>query len=132
MAKETTPKTVLPEQVDDPLVFLNPDVCRAWLLEKLHPGGPACPACGHVQAKDRNRRRFQFLDCLKCETCGKGFTAFTGTVFAGVQMTPAEIVLMLLLFQCDRPSVEVAECLDTSESTVRRWRKRLMHLEPEP
>jgi transposase-like protein len=117
-----TLKAALPQDLNDIPKLLNPLACRDWLLGRLHPDGPACPACGLRLDDPRAVRRFYSLRMMQCEVCRSRFTALTGTIFSGSQLPPEDITLMLLLFKLGQRDPDIGEVLDLNKSTVNRWR----------
>ena len=94
----------------------------------MNPQPSFCPnlACssrgkvgaGNLRVHDRLRDRW------KCRTCGKTFSARTGTPFFGLKSDPQMVVLVvtLLAFSCPLPAIVAAFGLD--ERTVAAWQRR--------
>ena len=61
--------------------FLDESVCRAWVLNRLHPGGARCPGCGSRLHSKKSARFWQDKP-VRCG-CGKSFSARTDTALAG-------------------------------------------------
>ena len=83
----------------------------------------ACPSRGKVGAGNL-RVHDRLRDRWKCRTCGKTFSARTGTPFFGLKSDPQMVVLVvtLLAFGCPLPAIVAAFGLD--ERTVADWQRR--------
>ena len=121
MRRPGTPKRVLPDDLSVLLIYFSERRCREWLINELNPGGVNCPSCG--QAQDSSRLQLVYsLKRIRCCSCGRKFSAFTGTVFEGTQLGPRQIVVMLMLMRMGRPNADIARAARISRSTVSRWR----------
>jgi hypothetical protein len=98
--------------------FLVESFCRMWILGKLHPAGADCPGCG----KDILLRTFWDGGRVKCDGCGKYFTALTGTFLSGCHLSFREIVLLALLLALEVPDKQIAAVIKMSAENVRLWR----------
>jgi transposase-like protein len=107
---------------DFPADFLDETTCRLWILKRLHPEGPHCPACG-LSVHDRFEHRFWMCARLRCP-CGKYYTALTGTFLSGSQFSFAEIILLAMFFSLRVSDGEIADILDISADNVRLWRHK--------
>ena len=102
--------------------FLNETACRLWILKRLHPEGPHCPACT-ISVHNKFEQRFWMCARLRCR-CGKYYTALTGTFLSGSQFSFAEIILLAMFFSLHISDREIADILDISAENVRLWRHK--------
>jgi len=104
--------------------FLDEDFCRVWVLQKLHPEDVACcPQCGEP-VREKLLPRFWGGLRLCCNSCGKFFTALTGTFLCGCHLDYTQVILLALFLYLKLPSETIAEKLDVSTETVRLWRQK--------
>lgn len=61
---------------------------------------------------------------MRCGSCGKFFTALTGTFLAGTHMNYREIVLLALFLSLDLPFKKIGQLLEISQETVRLWKMK--------
>ena len=112
------------------IAMLDPDHCREWLIDWLHPDGPACPRCGYVP-KRRAAASWRKGKRVCCYDCKKYYTAWAGTILSGAHMAPGELVLMFYLLglpvgpSAGLPDKVIAERLQVSTDTVKLWRKKI-------
>ncbi len=109
--------------------FLDARLCRDWLLERLHPNGPACPWCGMALTSPRSRATFRQLGRVQCTICGRFFTGLSGTVLNKTGLEPTGYVLLCLLMSLGLGDQAIAGRLNVNRETVRRWRLRFQALE---
>jgi hypothetical protein len=77
--------------------FLAEVFCRYWVIGKLHPDDQMrCPECG-ANVPDNLLRSFWDAKRIKCDHCGKYFTALTGTFLSGCHFDFREIVLLAFM-----------------------------------
>ena len=116
----------LPKDVakDFAAAFLDEDVCRHWIIKHLHPeSAPTCPNC-HTDISDRVLPRYWEGGRICCNTCGKFFTALTGTFLNGCHLNFSGVFLLALFLGINVPLGIVATKLDISEETARLWRNK--------
>ena len=103
--------------------FLYEESCRAWVLYKLHGIKMNCPGCRTELPYNKTR---SFWDCrrIKCDRCGKYFTALTDTFLSGAHFNFREIVLLSLLIALGVADKQIAAILKISTENVRLWRHR--------
>ncbi len=104
--------------------FLDESVCRRWILKNLHPTDPACPCCSAAIRNEGQLQRFWSGRRLRCQLCGKYFSAFTDTILSGAHIGIRKIVLIALLLDLDVSSRRIADILGINQETVRLWRRR--------
>lgn len=107
---------------------LNNETCKMWITEKLHHNEARCPRCG---ASLPERQMHSFLDYkrIKCDKCGKYFTALTGTFLSGCHFSFREIVLLAFLLALRVPDKQIAATLKISAENVRLWKEKFKSLE---
>jgi len=109
--------------------FLDEEVCRRWILKTIHGDGEMmCPGCGAPLAGIA-LQRFWEGKRICCRTCGKFFTALTGTFLAGCHMTFREVILFAVFLHFRIPPREIARILRISVETVRLWEIKFKALE---
>jgi hypothetical protein len=101
--------------------FLDGDVCRRWVLRRLHPAGGFCPGCGSG-VDGSSAGRFWMWKAITCRRCGKEFTARTGTILAGKNLSYREIVLMGWMMADGKTNSEIAGVIGCNRETIRLWR----------
>ena len=112
----------MPDDLYTFLLYFSEHKCRGWLVYELHPEGIYCPSCG--QAQDSNRVQLVYsLKRIRCSSCGRKFSAYTGTDFESTQLSPRQIVVMLMLLRMGRPNGDIARAAGMSRSTAARWRR---------
>lgn len=89
---------------------------------KRRADNPVCGHCGSAETvsngSDGGRRKW------RCRTCGRGFTATTGTPLWGLK-TPADEVARALLVVLRRGSLRAAEEVTGHKyETIGRWLRR--------
>lgn len=104
--------------------FLDRDVCRQWILKRLHPAGEFCPRCG-LRLSGRQATRFLQDRPVCCRECGKTFTARTGTILAGKNLSYQEIILMAWLMARGDKNSTIADIIGCNRETIRLWRQIL-------
>lgn len=101
--------------------FLDDNACRRWILEKIYDGMEiACPKCSVLLTKNR-LQRFWLSERIRCQTCGKFFTALTDTFLQGCHLTFREIILLAIFLHFGIHHREIAYILKISAETVRLW-----------
>jgi len=114
--------------MDFPIVDLfDDDVSTVWLLKYFHPHGLKCP---HCQASIKNARIFRKLQRSKltvyrCAKCAGVYTLYSGTVFAGTHLRPAQAILLLRGVCKGEPSATIAREIKLDRKTVHELRQAL-------
>jgi len=103
------------------------DECETWLEKHFHPQGLRCPHCQASRDAARFFRvnRASGLRVYRCEQCDGIYNLYSGTVFAGSQLTPPHVVLLLQGILQGKPSNQLAREIGLTEKTVLKWRHRL-------
>jgi transposase-like protein len=98
----------------------------AWVERHFHPKGLRCPGCGATREEAREFRRHKrgFVD-YRCQNCQRTYNLYTGTLFAGSNLTPRRVVLLIRGICKGEPATVLAEELSLSRQCIHRWRKRL-------
>lgn len=109
--------------VDFDADFLVENICRYWVLKRLHPAQLVCPGCG-FNIPDNLLRSFWDNKRIKCGVCGKYFTALTDTFLSGCHFDFREIILLAILLSLEVPDKQIATTLKISAENVRLWRHR--------
>jgi len=101
--------------------FLDEEHCRQWILKKVHGETGHCPNC---QVVSEPQDRFFSGARMKCRSCGKYYTALTGTFLCGTQFDFREIILLALFLEIGVANLYIAILLGVDQETVRIWRNR--------
>ncbi len=114
--------------MDFPIIdLLEAEQSVAWIERHFHPGGLRCP---HCQAEKEQARFFRVnggsgLPVYRCERCQGIYNLYSGTVFAGSQLTPEQVVLILRGVLQGQSSKQLAREIGLTEKTVLKWRHRI-------
>ncbi len=97
-----------------------------WVEKYFHPQRLRCPGCGATTQEARPFRTHQrgFVD-YRCQQCQRTYNLYTGTIFAGSNLEPRLVVLLLRGVCKGEPATVLAEELALSRQCVHRWRKRI-------
>lgn len=107
--------------------LLDHEESTNWLLRHFHPGGLCCPRCDADQEHAylfRQTKRSR-LDVYRCKRCAQTYTLYSGTVFAGRHLPPAQVVLLLRGIVQGVSSAQLARELELSRTTVHEIRQEL-------
>jgi hypothetical protein len=107
--------------------LLEEDQWITWGERHFHPNGLACP---HGQAAQAEARFFRInngsgLPVYRCRQWQGMYTLYSGTVFAGSQLAPGHVVLIVRGVLQGQPSAQLARESGRTEQTVLKWRHRL-------
>jgi len=100
--------------------LLDQDACRDYLIAMVHPAGPACPACGYAP-KGRAAATWRRGGRVKCYSCDKFYTAWTGTIFSGARLDPRQLVLLFFMSEVCTTTDPIMAALGVSRETVWAW-----------
>lgn len=103
--------------------WLDETTCRMWVLLRLHHGGACCPGCGCPITSDQ-RLAFSQFKRIVCGSCGKYFTALSGTFLSGIQGDLRQPIMMAYLIGLGLPDSAIADQLGVARSSVWRFRKK--------
>lgn len=84
--------------MDFPIVDVFDDaLSEAWLQKHFHPQGLQCPSCGVTVKEARRFRRAKRsrVTIQRCRNCETIYNVYSGTIFAGKQLRPAQALLLL-------------------------------------
>ena len=97
-----------------------------WIEKHVHPQGLRCPDCGATKEEAREFRIHKrgFVD-YRCRACQRAYNLYTGTLFAGSNLEPRRVVLLVRGICKGEPATVLAEELALSRQCVHRWRHRL-------
>ena len=106
--------------------LLEDQESQAWVEKYFHPKGLRCPGCEATREHAREFRRHKrgFVD-YRCHNCQRTYNLYTGTIFAGSNLEPRRVVLLVRGVCTGEPATVLAEELALSRQCVWRWRKRL-------
>ena len=114
--------------MDFPIIdLLDADESAAWIEKHFHPDGFRCPHC----QTERDKAWFfrvnvgSGLAVYRCQRCLGIYNLYSGTIFAGSQLTPVHVVLLLRGFLQGESSKRLARELGLTEKTVLMWRHRI-------
>lgn len=111
-----------------PLIELLDDASSSdWLLQYFHPRGLKCPHCsaGVKRARVFRKLKRSGLSVYRCQRCQGVYTLYSGTVFVGRQLCPAQVVLLLRGVCKGEPTQTLARELKLSRRTVHDIRQAL-------
>ncbi|MDQ4077637.1 MAG: transposase [Chloroflexota bacterium] len=123
--------------MDFPIIdLLDDEQSSAWLEQHFHPTGLQCPHCEapHTEARFFRTNSGSGLPVYRCQQCQGIYNLYSGTIFAGSQLAPVHVVLILRGVVQGQPSAQLAREIGLTEKTVLKWRHRLHaqaeHLQP--
>src|ERR1700759_4047567 len=97
-----------------------------WMRQYFHPNGLRCPGCQAATQQARLfRTRKRGLSDYRCRLCQQVYNLYTGTIFAGSNLDPRRVVLLLRGICKGEPATVLAQELSLSRLCVHRWRKRI-------
>jgi len=114
--------------MDFPIIdLLDDELSTEWLMKYFHPAGFVCP---HCQAEPSDARHFRNnvgsgLPVYRCKRCDGIYHLYSGTLFEGSQLTPAQVVLLLRGILQGQSSTQLSRELQLAYKTVLKWRHRI-------
>jgi len=106
--------------------LLDEQQSTEWVEKYFHPKRLRCPGCGATTKHAReSRTRKRGLVDYRCRKCQSTYNLYTGTVFAGSNLEPRLLVLLLPGVCKGEPATVLAEELELSRQCVHHWRKRI-------
>ena len=107
--------------------LLDEESSLDWLSRHFHPAGMRCPTCKRAVSEARPFRETERsgLVTYRCVGCDTVYNLYTGTVFAGRQLTPQQVILFLRGVSKGEPSTGLAAELGLSYPTVLNIRHQL-------
>ena len=107
--------------------LLDEDRCRDLVIANLHPV-PACPGCATKLTWTQDAA-FRQNKRVRCNQCGRFFTALSGTPLSGMQMDFRTFVLLCFCLEAGLTNAQISILIGDTADTVRAWRRKLALLE---
>ena len=106
--------------------LLDEQESMVWVERHFHPQALQCPKCGAAKHEAREFREHKsgVVD-YRCHICQRTYNLYTGTMFAGSNLEPRRLVLLVRGVCKGDPATVLAEELTLSRQCVHRWRQRL-------
>jgi transposase-like protein len=100
--------------------LLEHEASTNWVQEHFHPDGLYCP---HCQADVDNARAFRTtkrsqLTVYRCHCCQGIYNLYSGTVFEGRHLRPAQVVLLIRGVCQGKSAAQIARELAVSRTTA--------------
>jgi transposase-like protein len=114
--------------MDFPIVdLLDDDVSTTWLRKYFHPKGLRCPHCASraTEARAFRRTRQSHVTIYRCNHCQGVYNLYSGTVFQGKHLRPAQVILLLRGVCKGESSATLARELKLSRQTAHQLRHAL-------
>ena len=107
--------------------LIDEEQAEAWVLTHFHPEGLCCPNCQASVSEARNFRKTATsgLQVYRCKPCEGIYNLYSGTVFAGTQFRPSQVVLLLRGVCQGVSSAQLARELGISRQTILSIRRKL-------
>jgi transposase-like protein len=107
--------------------LLDGEASVTWLMQHFHPDGLKCPKCRASLDQARRFRRTQRsqISVYRCCQCQRVYNLYTGTVFEGTRLRPAQVVLLVRGVCKGEPSTTLAREINVSRTTVHLRRHAL-------
>lgn len=106
--------------------FLDADRCAAFIVDGLHGDAARCPEC-RTDLDGERRARFRSFGRVRC-TCGKWFSATTGTPLHKAKIDRRQLVLIAYLLSLGVDPARIATAAGVDPETVRIWRLKFQAL----
>jgi len=106
--------------------LLDESESSRWLARYFHPQGFGCAQCqaGVEQGRVFRHSKRGLVD-YRCNVCAWVYNLYTGTVFAGCQLSASQAVLLLRGVCKGKSSASLAEELGVCRSTVHLLRQKV-------
>ena len=90
--------------------LLDEQESMVWVENHFHPKGLQCPGCGAARQAAREFRKPKrgFVD-YRCRHCHRTYNLYTGTLFAGSNLAPHRVVVLIRGIGKGDPATGVAE-----------------------
>ena len=107
--------------------LIDEEQAEAWVLNHFHPEGLYCPKCQASVSEARNFRKTarSGLQVYRCKHCQSIYNLYSGTVFAGSQFRPSQVVLLLRGVCQGVSSAQLSRELGISRQTILSIRRKL-------
>src|SRR5947209_11987683 len=107
--------------------LLDEQQSTEWVEKYFHPKRLRCPGCGATTKYAReSRTRKRGLVDYRRRKCQSTYNLYTGTIFAGSNLEPRRVVLLLRGVCKGEPATVLSEELELSRRSVHKWRKRIL------
>lgn len=124
--------------MDFPITDLMSDKASTdWIMTHFHPNGLRCPHCqaAWARASEFRATRRSELIVYRCRACRGIYNLYSGTLFEGRQLRPAQVVLLVRGVLKGEPAAALARELGLSRTTVTELRRLIQanarHLQPD-
>lgn len=107
--------------------LLDEEASTSWIQVHFHPHGLRCPRCGASVAEAhefRQTKRSQ-LTVYRCRHCRGVYNLYSGTVFEGRHLRPAQVVLLLRGVCQGQSTAQIAREVGISRTTATDLRQLL-------
>ena len=113
--------------MDFPIIdLMDQEACRRKLFDLLHPEGFACPRCAARDGLNVHRRHPDSpVVTYRCKGCRRVFNMFTGTLWQGTHLSPAQILLILRGVAQGVPTAKLAREVGISRQHLLRLRHQI-------
>lgn len=107
--------------------LMSEKASEEWIMDYFHPTGLQCPHCGAGWAKASEFRvtRTSQLQVYRCRECRGIYNLYSGTVFEGRHLRPAQVVLLVRGVLKGESAATLARELGMSRTTITELRHRL-------
>ena len=107
--------------------LLDEDRCREMVISKLHPA-PCCPDCAAKLTWTQDAA-FRQNKRVRCNQCGRFFTALSGSPLSGMHMDFRAFVLLCFCLEAGLNNTQISMLIGDTTDTVRAWRRKLALLQ---
>ena len=114
--------------MDFPIVeLMDDDVSAIWLQKYFHPEGLTCPHCDAdvTEARQFRTTKKSRLTVYRCQHCQGIYNLYSGTLFAGRHLRPAQVVLLLRGVCKGESAASLGRELGISRQTAHDLRQQL-------
>lgn len=111
--------------------YLSKEKIAAWVLARLHPHGPYCPACKIKITDKTTLNNFNGLRRCKCKNCKAWFNALKGTALHHTELDIADIFLLAVLLKMKVDIKIIAKVLKCHSATIKNWQTKFKVVENE-
>jgi transposase-like protein len=104
--------------------LMSEQASTEWIMEYFHPTGVRCPHCdaAWAEAKEFRRTRQSELIVYRCQRCRGIYTLYSGTIFQGRHLRPAQVVLLVRGVLKGESAASLARELGMSRTTITELR----------
>ncbi len=105
--------------------WLDLDVCRRWVLERLYPDGPRCPYCGGPVREGAATAAWWRCKRVCCHLCGRWYRATKGTFLHHAIIDIRQVLVLAWAYNLGASAAQAAALAGVDHKTARLWRVRL-------